>query len=91
VKPYEPNFSDYQEEDENGDWLTTRGIKVLSIAYVPDFQQAAFACFVGVDGDPSDYLRLPNITKNVKSKRTSDKAEKVFPLRNNWKLWSIYG
>jgi len=84
VKPYEPDFSDHQEDDEDGDWLTTRGIKVLSIAYVPDFQQVAFACFVGVDGDPSDYLRLSNITKNVNSKRPSDKTEKVFSFRNNW-------
>lgn len=77
VKPYDPEFNPSDIPDDDEDWDISKGIKVLALAYVPDFTQVAFACFVGVDGEPSDYLRLSNITKSAKSPRESDRLEKA--------------
>lgn len=66
------NFPDEDEEE----WDTGRGIRVLGIAYVPDYEQASFACLVNPDGEPSDYLRLQNIIKSKNAFREADRAEK---------------
>ena len=50
---------------------------MLSIAFVPDYEQAAFACLVNYDGEPLDYLRVQNITKYKTAFKESDRLEKV--------------
>lgn len=71
VAPYDPG----DVFDENDfDWETSKGIRVLSLAYVPDHSQAAFCVIVNHDGEVTDYLRLPNI---LKRKNTANKEEKA--------------
>lgn len=37
------------------------GLRVLSIAYVPDRAHSAFACVVAGGGEVADHLRLPHL------------------------------
>ncbi|XP_026762077.2 transcription elongation factor SPT6 [Galleria mellonella] len=57
VAPYESRVSD----DDDEDWDASNGLRVLSIAYVPDRQHSAFACVVGGGGEVADHLRLPHL------------------------------
>lgn len=66
-------FSD-EEEDE---WDTSKGIRVMAVAYVPDYAQSAFACIAASDGDITDYLRLPHLLKRKNSYREEEKLVKV--------------
>ncbi|CAG7720260.1 unnamed protein product [Allacma fusca] len=76
VAPYKVSFSP-EEDDE---FEVSKGLRVLALAYVPDYTQASFACFISPDGEPSDYLRLQNITKHRKAFRESDRQEKEADL-----------
>jgi transcription elongation factor SPT6 len=73
VAPYSVEFPDEEEDD----WDTSKGLRVLSIAYVPDFAQAAFACVVGPEGDCLEFIRLPNLMKRKNGWREEDKLQKV--------------
>lgn len=77
VAPYRAEFPD-MEEDE--DWDTTNGVRVMGIAYEPDPTQAAFACMAAIDGDVSDYLRLPHLLKRRNSFRLDEKQMKEADL-----------
>ncbi|KAH8341802.1 hypothetical protein KR074_006796 [Drosophila pseudoananassae] len=78
VAPYKPELpSDYGYEE----WSTLRGIRVLSLAYDPDQSVAAFCAVTTVEGDISDYLRLPNILKRKNSHNAEEKAQKLNDLR----------
>lgn len=79
VAPYNPDFSD---EFTFEDWGSTKGIRVLGVAYVPDFSQAAFCALTSPEGDVSDYLRLPHILKRKTSHRGEEKSLKLSDLRN---------
>lgn len=57
VSPYESRISD----DDDEEWDTANGLRVLSIAYVPDRQHSAFACLIAAAGEVVDYLRLPHL------------------------------
>ncbi|XP_050557944.1 transcription elongation factor SPT6 [Spodoptera frugiperda] len=57
VAPYESRVSD----DDDEEWSDSNGLRVLSIAYVPDRQHSAFACVVGAGGELADHLRLPHL------------------------------
>ncbi|XP_012270306.1 transcription elongation factor SPT6 [Orussus abietinus] len=81
VAPYTCEFA--EEEDE--DWDTGKGLRVMGLAYVPDFGQAAFACLVSPDGECTDYLRLPHLLKRRNGPREADKVMKeadLLALRN---------
>lgn len=73
IAPYKVVFAD-EEEDE---WDTSKGLRVMAIAYVPDYSQSAFACLAGADGDITDYLRLPHLLKRKNSYRDDEKMLKV--------------
>ncbi|KAA0186889.1 hypothetical protein HAZT_HAZT009216 [Hyalella azteca] len=60
VAPYAAG--DFADEDED-DWDTSKGFRVLALAYDPDPSQAAFAAVVDVDGDIIEYKRYPNMLK----------------------------
>nr|XP_017089700.2 transcription elongation factor SPT6 [Drosophila bipectinata] len=78
VAPYKPELpSDYGYEE----WSTLRGIRVLSLAYDPDQSVAAFCAITTVEGDISDYLRLPNILKRKNSHNAEEKTQKLNDLR----------
>lgn len=79
-----PYSIEYPEEAEEA-WDTTKGIRVMGLAYVPDYTTAAFACIVGPDGECMDYLKLPHILKRKNSFREDDKTMKeadLLALRN---------
>ncbi|XP_028156739.1 transcription elongation factor SPT6 [Ostrinia furnacalis] len=57
VAPYESRISD----DDDEEWDTSNGLRVLSIAYVPDRAHSAFACVVAAAGEVVDHLRLPHL------------------------------
>lgn len=78
VAPYSVNFADENEED----WDTSKGIRVLAIAYVPDFSQASFATVISPAGEPSQFIRLQNIMKSLKSFNESDRKDKSEDLRS---------
>ncbi|KAH8293318.1 hypothetical protein KR018_001078 [Drosophila ironensis] len=78
VAPYKPDLpSDYGYED----WSTLRGIRVLALAYDPDPSVAAFCAVTTVEGDISDYLRLPNILRRKNSHNPEEKAQKLMDLK----------
>lgn len=37
------------------------GLRVLSIAYVPDRNHSSFACLIAGGGEVADHLRLPHL------------------------------
>lgn len=76
VAPYSVEFPD-EDEDE---WDTSDGVRVLSIAYEPDLNKAAFACVVGPQGECAEFLRLPNILKRRNGWREEDKLQKEADL-----------
>ncbi|CAG9561741.1 unnamed protein product [Danaus chrysippus] len=57
VAPYESRVSD--EDDE--EWDSSNGLRVMSIAYVPERSQCAFATVVASAGEVVDHLRLPHV------------------------------
>ncbi|EDX17242.1 GD16791 [Drosophila simulans] len=78
VAPYKPQLpADFGYEE----WSTLRGIRVLGLAYDPDHSVAAFCAVTTVEGDISDYLRLPNILKRKNSYNLEEKAQKMADLR----------
>ncbi|XP_065172067.1 transcription elongation factor SPT6 isoform X2 [Atheta coriaria] len=76
VAPYKVDFAD-EEDDE---WDTSRGIRVMAVAYVPDYSQSAFTCIANHDGEISEYLRLPHLLKRKNSYRDDEKRLKESDL-----------
>lgn len=77
VAPYRVEFPDIEEDE---DWDTANGVRVMAIAYDPDPTQAAFACMAAIDGDVSDYLRLPHLLKRRNGYRLDEKQMKEADL-----------
>ncbi|KOC62723.1 Transcription elongation factor SPT6 [Habropoda laboriosa] len=76
IAPYTCEFPD--EDDE--DWNTGKGIRVMGLAYVPDPSQAAFTCIISPEGECTDYLRLPHLLKRKNSFRENEKMMKEADL-----------
>lgn len=76
IAPYQVTFPD-EDEDE---WDTSKGIRVMGLAYVPDYSQSAFACIAAPDGEITDYLRLPHLLKRKNSFRQDEKMMKESDL-----------
>ncbi|XP_022911236.2 transcription elongation factor SPT6 isoform X1 [Onthophagus taurus] len=74
--PYKTEFP----EEEDDDWDTSKGVKVMGVAYVPDYTQSAFTCIASPDGDITDYLRLPHLLKRKNSYRDDEKLLKESDL-----------
>lgn len=68
--PYTTSFPD--EDDD--DWETTKGVRVMGIAFDDDPSQAAFAALINTDGEVTDYLRLPKFTSR-RGKFTADEEK----------------
>ncbi|XP_037932436.1 transcription elongation factor SPT6 [Teleopsis dalmanni] len=79
VAPFRPEFS---TESTYDDWNHTKGIRVMGLAYTPDYSQAAFCSVITVEGDVSDYIRLPNILKRKNAYRAEEKIQKMSDLAN---------
>ncbi|XP_039292182.1 transcription elongation factor SPT6 isoform X2 [Nilaparvata lugens] len=76
MAPIKVEFGD----DDDEEWDTSKGLRVMAVAYVPDFSQASFACLVYPDGDCSEHLRLPALLKRKNSFREDDKLQKEADL-----------
>ncbi|OAD54023.1 Transcription elongation factor SPT6 [Eufriesea mexicana] len=74
-----PYTCEFPEEDDE-EWNTSKGIRVMGLAYVPDPSQAAFTCIVSPDGECTDYLRLPHLLKRKNSFRENEKMMKEADL-----------
>lgn len=64
-------------DEDDDDWDTSKGIRVMGLAYSPDHEQASFASILSPDGEVLDHLRLPHIMKrpfnvDIKAKRDGD-------------------
>lgn len=78
VAPYTVDFPD----EDDYDWDSSKGIRSMALAFVPDFSQAAFCALTGPDGDVTDYLKLPHILKRRNAYRQDVKAMKESELEN---------
>ena len=74
-----PYTCDFTEEDDY-EWDSSKGLRVMGLAYTPDYSQAAFCALTGPDGDVTDYLRIPHILKRKNSFRSDEKAMKEADL-----------
>uniref|UniRef100_A0A6B2EJU3 Transcription elongation factor SPT6 n=1 Tax=Phlebotomus kandelakii TaxID=1109342 RepID=A0A6B2EJU3_9DIPT len=70
VAPYTASFP----EEDDYEWETTKGLRIMGLAYVPDFTQSAFCALINPDGEVTDYLRCPNL---LKRKNASWEDERV--------------
>ena len=67
MAPYTAEF-----EGDDDAWDTSKGVRVLGVAFVPDYDQAAFAALIGPDGDCSEHLRIPHLLKRKSSYNPED-------------------
>ena len=67
-------------EEEDDEWDTTKGLRVMGLSYVPDYSQSAFTCIVSPDGECTDHLRLPHLLKRKNSFRKDEKIMKEADL-----------
>ncbi|KAF7404787.1 hypothetical protein HZH66_003693 [Vespula vulgaris] len=74
-----PYFCEFPEEEDE-EWDTSKGLRVMGLAYVPDYSQAAFTCIVSADGECTDYVRLPHLLKRKNSFREDEKVMKEADL-----------
>ncbi|XP_055909198.1 transcription elongation factor SPT6 [Eupeodes corollae] len=78
VAPYQPEFT----EEDDYEWDASKGIRVMGLAYVPDYTQAAFCAITSHEGEVTDYLRLPHILKRKNSYRADEKQCKQSDMAN---------
>ena len=76
VAPVSCEFPD-EEDDE---WDTTKGLRVMGLSYVPDYSQSAFACIISPHGECTDHLRLPHLLRRKNSFRKEEKIMKEADL-----------
>lgn len=69
-------FTCESPDPDDDEWDTSKGLRVMAIAYVPDLAQAAFTCIVAPDGECTDYLKLEHLLKREKSFREDEKHKK---------------
>ncbi|KYN20637.1 Transcription elongation factor SPT6 [Trachymyrmex cornetzi] len=67
-------------EEEDEEWDTSKGLRVMGLSYVPDYSQAAFTCLIVADGECTDYLRLSHLMKRKNSYREGEKTLKEADL-----------
>ncbi|XP_065088333.1 transcription elongation factor SPT6 isoform X1 [Ochlerotatus camptorhynchus] len=79
VAPFNPAFD---VDDDDYDWDTSRGIRVMGVAYVPDYSQSAFAAITAPDGEITDYLRIPHLLKRKNTHREDEKSLKEADLQS---------
>ncbi|KAK2711056.1 hypothetical protein QYM36_012282 [Artemia franciscana] len=76
IAPYHTGFPD---EEEN-EWDTKEGIRVLSIAYVPDFNSASFGIMLSPDGEAQEMIRFEHLLKRRDAYQESDRRGKLNDL-----------
>ncbi|KAK9308785.1 hypothetical protein QLX08_001384 [Tetragonisca angustula] len=76
IAPYTCEFPN----ENNEDWDTNKGIRVMGLAYVPDPSQVVFTCIISPEGECTDYLKLPHLLKRKDSFRENEKTLKEADL-----------
>ncbi|XP_055593404.1 transcription elongation factor SPT6 [Uranotaenia lowii] len=79
VGPYVPAF---EVDEDDYDFDTSRGIRVMGLAFVPDYTQSAFAAITSPDGEVTDYLRIPHLMKRKNSYRQDERQLKEADLQS---------
>ncbi|GAB0093481.1 Transcription elongation factor SPT6 [Sergentomyia squamirostris] len=74
-----PYSVDFQEEDDY-EWESAKGIRIMGVAYCQDPDISAFAAIINPDGEVTDYLRLPHLLKSKNSHWNDDKTLKANEL-----------
>lgn len=74
--PYSVQFND-EDDDE---WDTSKGVRILGISYEDDNKQAAFGALLAPDGEVSNFMRLPSILKRKNSHFENEKHAKLADL-----------
>lgn len=74
-----PYTVDFTEEDDF-DWDSSKGVRAMGLAYVPDHTQAAFCAVTNADGEFTDFLRVPHILKRKNSYHPDEKTLKEADL-----------
>ncbi|OQR71125.1 transcription elongation factor SPT6 [Tropilaelaps mercedesae] len=72
IAPYEPPDEVQEEEDFD----TREGVKILAIAYQNDWNTPAFGALISGEGEVTDYLRLENILKRRNARREQERDAK---------------
>lgn len=76
IAPYTVDFT----EEDDFEWDSSKGIRAMGLAYVPDHTQAAFCAVTNADGEFTDFLRVPHILKRKSSYHSDEKALKEADL-----------
>jgi hypothetical protein len=76
VGKYEVEFEDEDEDD----WGTADGVRVMGVMYEPDINVAAYAVAISPDGEMESFLKLENLLKRLNSYNPKDKQEKAQDL-----------
>ncbi|XP_052215259.1 transcription elongation factor SPT6-like isoform X2 [Dreissena polymorpha] len=73
VAPYqiEQHMEDDYDLDDN-----EPGLRVLGLAFIAEKDTTAFGCMVNGEGEVTDFIRLPNLTKRIRSQRPMEREEK---------------
>lgn len=73
MAPYVPD----SVMDEDEDFDTNNGVRVMGVTYLPDWEVAGFAAVVDGDGEMTDFIRLPHIMKRKNAWKDVDRDNKV--------------
>ena len=74
------NVGDFADEDDD-DWGTSSGFRVLAYSYAPDFSQASFAAVIDVDGEILQHSRFTGMLKRKDAYDERDAAAKENDLQ----------
>ncbi|XP_022665863.1 transcription elongation factor SPT6-like isoform X3 [Varroa destructor] len=72
IAPYEPP----EEVQEEEDFDTRDGVKILAIAYQNDWNIPAFGALISGEGEVTDYIRLENLLKRRNARRETEREGK---------------
>ncbi|XP_031780062.1 transcription elongation factor SPT6-like [Nasonia vitripennis] len=78
VAPYACDLFSQKTDDDKRD--ASEGLRVMGVAYVPDFSIAAYACLVEPKGECTDYVKLPHLLKRKNIYRNLERSAKEADL-----------
>lgn len=74
---------DYEKQNDS-DWDASKGLRVMGLAYVSNFEEASFACIVSPTGECTDYKKFPNLLRRKDSYREDVRVAKVSKIILSW-------
>jgi len=76
-----PYAIDQPLEDEDEEFDTSHGVRVMGVVYSSKRDEASFSAIVDGDGEVVDYLRLPHITKRKMGWNAEEREQKEGDLQ----------